>query len=465
MVRLMGVGLALAVACTKQTPVQSAVDVVEAPAPAVTEESLVGTWGGSLATPMARLPVAVHITRKDGALDSTVDSPVQGAIGIPTTGSALIDGRFSFEVPSIGGRYEGTVTEGQIDGTWSQGPSSIPLVLTPGAPEVEAPERPQTPKPPFPYTIERVSFPSTDGVTLAGTFTIPEGEGPFTAVVLLTGSGPQDRDETLMEHKPFWVLADHLSRRGVAVLRFDDRGVGESTGDYSAAVLTDFSADAAAALGWLAGRSETAKVGYVGHSEGGYTAPIAHRSQPADFVVLLAGPAAVGGAVLEEQGALIMGAAGATKDEIARNRERTAKIVALLNTDQTSEALAPQILAILTEGDEISGEMALQMTNTYLQPWFRAFVAHDPTEDLKALGVPTLAVFGEKDLQVPPAQSAGLMTAALGKHGKVVVLDGLNHLFQPAETGSLAEYREIETTLDPALLAVITEWITQVAAP
>jgi pimeloyl-ACP methyl ester carboxylesterase len=316
--------------------------------------------------------------------------------------------------------------------------------------------------------VEEVQIPSVDGVTLAGTLTRPEGEGPFPAVVLVTGSGPQDRDEALLGHRPFAVLADHLTRAGIAVLRTDDRGVGESTGDFASATTPDFADDAAHALAWMAAREDTGPTGVLGHSEGGLVAPLLQArteegAPKARFLVLLAGPSVDGAAILEEQGALILAANGASEEDIATQRLHTRTAIDSALAGDDIEAM----MAALREvpgTEEATDEELRQGLERMATPWFRWFLAFDPAETLKSVDVPVLALFGERDLQVPAAQNEGPMREALGDHGTVEVLPGLNHLFQPAETGSPAEYAKIETTMDPAALERVASWILEVSA-
>jgi pimeloyl-ACP methyl ester carboxylesterase len=444
--------MVLLVACARP----AAAPEVAAQAAQPTASDIVGPWSGDIETPMGDLPVVLRISRQGEVLSSTLDSPSQGSEGIPGGATTFADGRLVVEVPVIRGRYEAAVEGDRMVGTWTQSGQSMPLVLTRGESLLA---RPQTPQPPFPYTIEEVAIPSAPGVTLAGTLTTPEGAGPFTAVVLVSGSGPQDRDETIGTHKPFWVIADHLSRAGVAVLRYDDRGFGKSTGDFAAATLPDFAVDAAAAMAWLDARSETGAVGYVGHSEGAYAAPIAHQRQRADFVVLLAGPAVAGDQVLLAQGRLIMEASGATADEVATQQSMTVAVLDLVRSDEPAATLGPKVVEALEVGGDLPEEVIPGLVQTYTSEWFRGFVRYDPEADLGALDVPTLALWGSNDLQVPPSQSAEPMARLLGEHGTVEVLDGLNHLFQPSPTGAIADYGQIETTVDPALLDRLTSWL------
>lgn len=444
---------------------------------------MVGDWGGSLQVGSQSLPLVFHIgVGADGTLTGTMDSPAQGATGIPVASTTLDGDRLVLELPALGARYEGTLAEpDRIEGEWSQSGLAIPLELRRDA--VPAPlSRPQDPVPPFPYRVEEVRYPNPGaGIELAGTFSIPEGAGPFPAVALITGSGPQDRDESLMGHRPFLVLADHLSRQGIAVLRSDDRGVGDSGGDFSAATARDFAGDVAAAVAWLRDRPEVdgSAVGLVGHSEGGIIAPmVAVETETVDFVVLLAGPGLPGEEILYLQGAAIaraMGAPDATLDRTMALQRRLFSVVrATEDPSERGPRLRQELQAILDEtpaaerpalgippGQEET--WIRQQVQALSTPWFRSFLLHDPAEDLRNLRTPILALLGGKDLQVPADENAAVIRAALEEGGNpdatVEVLEGLNHLFQRAGTGAPAEYAQIEETIAPSALERVSSWI------
>ena len=344
-----------------------------------------------------------------------------------------------------------------------------------------APKRPQTPTPPFPYAVEQVSFtnPAAPDVTLAGTLTIPEGPGPHPVVVLISGSGPQDRDETIFAHKPFAVLADHLSRKGVAVLRYDDRGVAASTGDFAQATSREFASDAWSAVEFLRTRSDidAKRIGLIGHSEGGIVGPAVAAEHPKQiaFVVMLAGPGVPGHEIIREQLGLIMKASGADDEAIARERGFSERMyVALLASEpgQARAALEP-VLKEWYEGLDPAEKQGIgdfeQAVDDRVKPldtpWMRYFLAYDPAPTLKKLKMPVLAINGDLDLQVAPDQNMPAIQKALAKNeqAEFVRLPGLNHLFQPATTGSPNEYGSIETTLDPAMLEVVSKWVRKQA--
>jgi pimeloyl-ACP methyl ester carboxylesterase len=406
-----------------------------------TVEPLVGIWEGAIEAEGAKLRCRVTLRKSGDKIVGSFDSIDQGANGMPLSGLLLKGSAFHFDLKVVGGSYDGTVNEGRtsIAGTWKQGGGSVPLTLV----KVEKPTaivRPQEPKAPFPYRAEDVKYGNAKapGVELAGTLTMPEGQGPFPAVILISGSGPQNRDEELMGHKPFLVLADYLTRKGLAVLRFDDRGTAKSTGDFSKATGEDFATDVEAGIAYLKSRREIAakKIGLLGHSEGGMIAPmVAARSTDVAFLVLIAAPGEPIPDLLRAQLRLIMKAQGAA--------------------DEAIEKAAAQQNATI--------EAALSGDGPGASPWMRYFLQYDPRPVLEKVKVPVLAVNGGKDLQVPPSTNLTGVRAALTKGGntrvKAVELPGLNHLLQKAETGGVAEYGAIEETMNPAALELIGEWL------
>ncbi len=451
-----------------------------APLPAAAQakepDPLVGTWTGKLSVPSGgSLPLVFHVAAKDdGTLTATMDSPAQGATGIPL--SEVSRAGTKVHLGAAFGAFDGTMSgdHASIDGTWSQGGASLPLALERGV-AAPAPPRPQEPKPPFPYRSEDVHIPvpGTD-VVLAGTLTLPQGRGPFPAVVLVTGSGPQDRNETVMGHKPFLVLSDYLTRQGIAVLRCDDRGVAQSTGDFATATTRDFANDALAQVEFLHARPEIAhdRIGVVGHSEGGLIAPmVAVRSKDVAFIVLMAGPGLPGLEIIQDQGELIGRAAGTPEDVLEVNKRLQGQMAAILAAEPDPQAAVPKLrAAIEAASDSLSPALgedlrkAMDVTIRQVNsPWMRFFLAYDPRPTLEKVRVPVLAVDGSKDLQVPPEQDLDAIAKALRKGGDrdvtTVLLPGLNHLFQKAETGLPSEYASIPETMDPTALSAISTWI------
>ena len=440
--------------------------------PAAFAQDIAGDWQGILHAGPADLRLAFHFTRSaGGAWSGTLDSLDQGAKGLPLAEMAVKDSSVSFRVPVVRGSYTGTVDEqaASIHGTWTQA-QPIPLDLrriTADAAAAAAPKRPQNPVKPYPYREEEVAYENLKaGVKLAATFTIPEGKGPFPAVVLITGSGPQDRDETLRDHKPFLVLADYLTRRGVAVLRADDRGFGKSTGNFDAATTADFATDAEAGIAWLQKRPEVDphRIGLIGHSEGGAIAPmIAARNRAVAFIVMLAGPAVPGDQILPEQVRLIAMAQGVPAEAAGRAARVRTEILALVEREKDPAALEKQLREKL--GKAMPEEDLAAFVKAMSTPWFRYFLTYDPAADLAKVTCPVLALNGDNDTQVSSKQNLPAIRQALEKAGnknfETVELSGLNHLFQKAQTGSPFEYDKIEETISPAVLEKIASWISQ----
>ena len=300
----------------------------------------------------------------------------------------------------------------------------------------------------------------------------------FTAVILVTGSGPQNRDEELLGHKPFFVLADYLTRKGIAVLRYDDRGIGESTGDFTKATSEDFADDALAAVEFLKARKDINKIGVAGHSEGGLIAPmVAVQSDDVDFIVLMAGTGIRGDSILMLQTELIMRASGTEEKLIKRDLNFFRKGYNELLSDKDDEQLKQALTAIINEAYESLSEaekleagnkemMVESQLGMLLSPWFRYFVKYDPYPTLTKVKCPVLAINGEKDLQVPPKENLSAIEKALKEGGnknyKIVEMPGLNHLFQKSETGSPTEYGKIEETFSEDAMKVISDWILTV---
>jgi hypothetical protein len=450
---------------------------------ACSSPDVTGTWLGRIEVGTTSVRVVFNIARADGRLAATLDSPDQGVQGIPVAGVEFADGKLRLEVTAIGAGFEGRLERGRLVGTWRQGGRELPLELA-RVDSVADERRPQEPVPPWPYASEEVTFAGPAG-TIAGTLTAPEGAGPFAALVLVSGSGQQNRDEEIFGHKPFHVLADHLTRRGFAVLRCDDRGVGGSTGDPTAATSEDFARDAQAALDWLRARPEVApgRAGILGHSEGALIAAmLGARAGGPDFIILLAAPGVVGGDLLAYQGELVMRAGGASDAAVTANRRLQDRLFAVVRRGLAPESLAAGLtrtfMAELEEMDpaartELAAELApaaiAAQVRALASPWFRFFLDYDPAGDLRRVKVPVLALTGSKDLQAPAGQNLPAIEAALKAGGNpdytVSQLPGLNHLLQTARTGAVQEYAQIEETFAPAALDAVADWLAQRYGP
>ena len=421
-----------------------------------------GEWDGALTVPAGiQLPLILHL---DGDTN-TIDSPDQNATGIPIDVEAQ-SGGLAFVIPSTKAEFSGTFSPDcqTLAGPFRQNALEMKASFTRRQAGDMTPkrDRPQTPQPPFPYLSQDVTF--ADGpVTLAGTLTTPRGLGPFPAVMMIAGSGPQNRDETVAGHRIFLVIADALTRRGIAVLRYDKRGVGESTGSYATATQEDFTADARAALDWLRQQPGivAAKTGLLGHSEGAEIAPaLAAADNRIAFTVLLSTPAEAGAETIASQAKAIALASGIPPETAAANDVLQRRLLAAVEAASDIDSAKQAALAILlTSG--VKPEMAARQAGEMASPWYRAFLDDDPLPDLQKLAVPTLVIAGSKDLQVLPSRNLPLIRKALAENtaAKIVELPGLNHLLQPASTGLPAEYGQISTTVAPAALELITSWI------
>ena len=460
---------------------EAAAQEPENPAPA----DFAGNWMGTLDVGAAQLRLRFVVTEDEGALSVAVFSLDQGNAEIPNVSIAASGATITVSMPAAGASYEGTFSaeDGKITGTFTQAGADFPLVLERVSEEETDVSRPQDPIEPYPYLAEDVTYPNPDGGhTMAGTFTRPADGGPFPAVILISGSGPQDRNEALMGHRPFLVLADHLTRRGIAVLRYDDRGVGQSTGAFATATTPDFASDALAAVAYLKTRDDVnpAAIGLAGHSEGGVVAPIAAaESDDVSYIVLMAGTGVNGERILYAQGALILRAGGATEDAIASNRARQERIFEVFKSEPDPERAGQAIESIIRASLETAtdAELALagitdsasaetviaaqvQQLNT---PWFRYFLTYEPAEMIEQVTVPVLAINGEKDLQVPHEENLREIEAALQRGGntryEIRAFPDLNHLFQHSETGAPSEYQAIEETWSVEVMEVIADWI------
>ncbi len=393
---------------------------------------------------------------------------------------------WTFEIPALKSRYEAKLnaTGDQLEGLWKQ--SLLPLKLTmTKAPLEEAPpekpNRPQTPHPPFPYDVEKVAIENgeAEGVWLAGTLTLPKGASHVPAVLLISGSGPQDRDELLFEHRPFAVLADYLTRQGYAVLRCDDRGVGESTGDFSTATSVDFASDVRAMLRFLRKdpRIDSRLLGLCGHSEGGLIAPmVAAEDHDIGFLILLAGTGVNGREILQSQSRLILEASGIDPVTLEKQSKMQKAMIdlALQSGEHSNEEFlesARQAMDLVL-GDQGSESDRTQWEAGALQlrtPWFQFFLAYEPKSALEKVTCPVLILNGAKDLQVDPQLNVPAIEGALAKGGNrrftSIILDDLNHLFQRCKTGSVGEYAEIEETFNPAALEAIGDWLKKQCSP
>jgi uncharacterized protein len=441
-------------------------------------KSITGSWIGKIPAGGVNLRVIFNLTLagKD-SLTVTLDSPDQGVKGIKV-GPVIFDGKnLNIKAPLLLGEYNGTLkSDTLVEGTWKQAGKTSDLNLTKLA-EVFSLNRPQEPKPPFPYTSEDITFRNDKfNIILAGTLTIPDGKGPFPAVIMITGSGAQNRNEELMGHKPFWVIADYLSRNGVAVLRYDDRGVGKSQGVYSTATTADLATDVDAAFTFLKnhGSINPAKIGLAGHSEGGIIAPIvASINKEIAFIVSIAGTGVSGEDILHRQNYDIGMASGGSEKDVQTGISTNTKLFAVIKKEKDNKIAEEKMIVVInkilekqktTHDDSENAIKQLQSQfGTLTSPWFRYFLALDPSAYWKKVKCPVLILNGAKDLQVaadvnPPAIEKALKA---GKNNSytTLVMPGLNHLFQHTSTGLPSEYGNIEETFSPEVLKIMSDWI------
>jgi len=465
-------------ACTWTLIVAVALGGSAAAASPDTAEDPGGHWEGAIELPSLELTVMVDLEQgEDGAWRGTIDIPQQGAEGLPLEAITAAADSLTFAIEGIPGTptFRGTVAGTEVRGTFTQGGQTFPFRL--GREAMPKPARPQEPEPPYPYTVEEVGYESSD-VHLAATLTIPEGDGPFPAAVLLTGSGAQDRDEELFGHKFFLVLADHLTRQGIAVLRADDRGVGGSTGSTMQSTTSDFADDALAGIRFLRTRDEIApdRIGLVGHSEGGIVAPLAAARDPeaVAFVVMLAGTGVPLGDVIVHQVELMTQVAGADSATVAQESAKSRLLVELALAGADGTTLSDRFTALLREQaaalpdsarptDEEIASTAKAAVAGFDTPWMRYALSLDPREALREVTCPVLVINGDLDRQVDPDQNLPEIEAALADNPDVTVkrLPGLNHLLQTAQTGLPAEYGAIEETMSPLALETVSAWILE----
>jgi len=446
----------------------------DAPVQPVKPSDIDGAWIGTLDLGI-KLRVVFHIAATPDGLTATLDSPDQGANGIPASSVKRDGSSLKIEIEKISGTFEGKIAAdpssgnpSSIDGTFTQLGSPHPLVLkrVKDSAELEL-KRPQNPTKPYPYHDEDVSYENkVQNVTLAATLTIPQGKGPFPAVVLITGSGPQDRDESLLGHKPFLVLSDYLTRHGIAVLRADDRGTAKSTGDFKTATTADFATDTEAGITYLKTRPEVDphKIGLIGHSEGGVIAPmIAARNKDVAFIVMMAGTGVPGDEIIVAQSEAIAVASGKDPAKAAKDAATEREMITLVETEKDEAVLEKELTEKMKQsGDVPEAQIGLQIKQL-TSPWFRYFLTYDPVIALRKVTCPVLALNGSLDKQVLPSQNLPPIRKAFAESGNQHVeideLPGLNHLFQTAKTGSPAEYSQIEETISPVALEKMTSWI------
>lgn len=438
-------------------------------------QEIIGSWSGTLDIMGNKLPIVFNIEKTDTVYVTKMDSPAQNAFGLPTNRTSFANNKLEIIASGLGIFYQGTLDGDSISGTFNQGGMPFPLVLKQSDKPVF--NRPQEPKPPFPYKTEEIFFENkTDKILLAGTFTVPDSAGTFPTVILTAGSGPNDRDETILGHKPFLVIADHLTRNGFAVLRYDKRGVGQSKGDFARATVQDFTADAESAINYLKTRKEVNKsaIGLIGHSEGGMVVPmVASKNRSVKFIVLLAAPGIKGMEIVLEQNRLGLAALNMEPENLDKSLKLINELLYDLtkweNTEVERTVLRDR-LSQLWEQFPLLVKLKLKKDsyvrnqfNEMVKPGYRSFLKTNPADFLQKVKCAVLAINGEKDTQVSADVNLNAIKTALDMSKnyryEIKKYPNLNHLFQESETGNLDEYGEIEQTISPEVLEDITVWL------
>lgn len=431
---------------------------------------------------MGPLNMTLGVSETDDGTFLLLTFPTQGAKNIPLPVDYTKDGAISAELKQAGLTFVVFENEdfSKLTGEMHQG-----IVFTVDfdrVNEIAELVRPQHPKEPYPYTSREITSLHPEGHLLQGTLTIPDGRGPFPCAVFISGSGQQDRDESIMGHKPFLVIADHLTRRGIATLRFDDRGVGgskiENIDDLRTATSEDFATDVEVMVHAARMHSEidNKRVGVIGHSEGGIIGPmVAVEDKKLAFVVMLAGPGVPGFELLPVQQARLLQSAGAEQELIDNVVNASMSLYELMQGGAGGDELRSAVAELVkiqfdAQQIEVTEDLFEQAIDegiqTFQLPWMQFFLFHDPAPVLANVPCPVLAMNGTLDVQVDSRQNLPAIESTIRDAGgdvTIVELDGLNHLFQPATTGAVGEYAQIETTFDSKSLAIMSDWILEVA--
>ena len=425
-----------------------------------------GYWEGQIDLGLPKLEMAFDIKAAENGYSATLDVPAQGAFDIPVDEITFQEGQLQLKMNTMDALYVGVLKDSAIEGNFTQRGMNFPLNLAKAEKKEQQKARPQDPQPPFNYRIEEVSFTNEkEGNTLTGTLTIPEGDGPFPAMVLVSGSGQQNRDGELMNHRPFWVIADYCARHGIAVLRYDDRGMGGSTGEVENATSLDFSYDAEAAFDFLRKQKyiDASRVGILGHSEGGViNFMLSARRPEVAFLVSLAGPAVNGIELLNAQQAALLRAQGMSEEMIQFSGNANAQLFDVVEASNSREE-ADSLLRQLVKGWGYNEELTEQTVSQLTMPWMYYFLKYDPTEAIVKTNCPALLLNGSKDVQVVASQNLPAYEKIIANYGKTNLtlreLPDLNHLFQHCETGSPNEYFTIDETISPEVLEMVVGFV------
>lgn len=437
-------------------------------------QEIVGSWAGELDIQGTKLPVIFNVKPSETGFITTMDSPAQGAKDIPVGKTTFENNELILDASNMGIQYKGTLKGDKLEGKFSQGDMSLPLVLSRAKGGEKKMNRPQTPKPPFDYNIEDVSFKNPiDANTLAGTLTTPKNKKDFPIVVMITGSGLQNRDEEVFGHKIFWVIADDFAKKGIGVLRLDDRGIGGSEAGNFIPTSQNFATDINTAVNFLAARGYK-NIGLAGHSEGGMIAPmVASQNDKVKFVISLAGPGIPIDQLLQLQSKALAKLEGATDEEIKRNEVMNTKIYDFIRNAKTNDLKTPLKMLMKEEFNKLPKEqlpaekdlenMIDNEVKKITNPWFVYFLKFNPDEYWSKVKVPVLALNGSLDSQVSAKENLAGIKASLekakNKSFEIVECPNMNHPFQEAKTGAVSEYAEIEQSISPIVLDKMSSWI------
>jgi pimeloyl-ACP methyl ester carboxylesterase len=434
-------------------------------------QDITGDWQGELKFQGNALGINFHINKTENGFASTMDVPLQGVEGYKSDATTYIDSLLTIQIKELGIQYQGKLAlKDTLVGNFSQNGMSFKLNLKRGN---NLPNRPQEPKPPYDYVIKEVSYKSTtDDVVLAGTLSLPKGDGPFPAVMLLSGSGPQDRNSSIFGHKPFLLLAHELTQSGIAVLRFDERGVGESGGRTSEMTMATQMGDAQAGINYLLSNNQIkrTKIGLLGHSLGGILAPKLAIENDIDFLVLLAAPGVNGDAMMLKQRKDLLKLRGATDKQIEGTNGMLASLYSeLRKSSLEDEALKTELqkkLAVKYQSTIPEKELNEMVNSIVDNEELMAILKSSPANYFQKVSCPVLALNGSKDFQVSAKENLAAIEKALSDGGNTAIetheLESLNHLFQDSDTGDISEYQLIEQTMSPEVLRLITEWVSNI---
>ncbi|UZO80604.1 alpha/beta hydrolase [Aquimarina sp. ERC-38] len=447
----------------------------------ISSQSMIGVWKGNLKTPAGELPLILKVTEEGNETKTVLISPKQSPAEIPTLLKQHKSDSVTITVRSLNIIYKGRLQNDRMEGVFKQSEYTTPLTFIKTNAQIAKPSpRKQDPKPPYPYISEQITFTNKNAgnIELSGTLTLPKEVKNPPVVILISGSGPQDRNEEILNHRPFLILADHLTRRGIAVLRYDDRGTAKSEGVFKGAITSDFASDVEAAVSFLTNRKDlsVSKIGLIGHSEGGLIAPmVASTNKEIKFIVLLAGPGVNGKEIIKSQTRKSQELAGTPESFISTNDQFMeivlSEIIAEEDPVQTVQRIKNRTEAYHATLDTVlQSQIPLQLIEKQAKqlandPWMRNFLKSEPKNYLSQIKIPVLVLNGSKDIQVIPELNLPAIKNILESSGNtdhtIKELEGLNHLFQKSETGATSEYGTNEETFNKEALQLISDWVLE----